>query len=143
MKKKLIVIIPLALLVISYLASGRRTNPPVEHEVAWASEDARLMFQRACADCHSHETKWPWYTHFAPISWNVISHVNEGREHFNISVQDMGDADEAAEELEEGEMPLKSYVWLHPEAKLTPAEQQRFVAELLATFGGEEEDDDD
>jgi len=152
MKKILYITIPLALLLTSYLVSGRRTNPPIENDVVWASPEAKQTFQRACADCHSHETRWPWYSRFAPISWRVIDHVEEGREHFNISTRVMGDSDEAAESVAEGEMPLKDYLWLHPEAKLSPAEQDRFATELLATFGGkmeghkdkhEHSDDDD
>ena len=138
MKKGRMVLIAFILLIAaSYVFSGKRTNPPVEHEVAWDSPETKAVFQRACADCHSHETTWPWYSKFAPVSWRVIEHVEEGREHFNISMSDMGDADEAAEVVEEGEMPLDDYVKRHPEAQLTPKEKIAFIAGLVATFGEE------
>lgn len=130
----------LLIMVISYLVSGSRVNPPVEAQVTWDSPATQDMFMRACADCHSHETKWPWYTNFAPISWRVIDHVNEGREEFNISVAEHGEADEAAEKLLDGSMPLWDYLLFHPEAKLTDSEKQQFAQGLTATFGGKEND---
>jgi hypothetical protein len=94
---------------------------------------------RACGDCHSHATEWPWYSHVAPASWLVAHDVEEAREHFNVSTWDRGhgDADEAAHEYEEGEMPLWFYVPLHPEAKLTAEERDQLLAGLRATFGEE------
>lgn len=142
MKKALVVIIPLALIVLSFALSGKHTNPPVENQVAWDSPQTKEVFYRSCADCHSHETVWPWYSRFAPISWRVIDHVDEGREEFNISVRDMGDADEAAETVQEGEMPLRDYLLLHSNAKLSGAAKDEFIAGLLATFGGESRNGD-
>jgi len=43
------------------------------------------ILDRACADCHSNKTRWPWYSHVAPVSWFVIDHVNHGRSHLNFS----------------------------------------------------------
>ena len=124
-----------AMILLLVAASGNRTNPPIERTVDWDSPQTEALFDRACADCHSHATKWPWYAHVAPISWRVIEHVEEGREHFNISAADLGEADEAAEELEEGEMPLKDYLRFHPEARLTAEEKNALLAGLRATFG--------
>jgi len=67
---------------------------------------------RACGDCHFNETKWPWYSHIAPISRLVTYDVKEGREHFNVSMwgdQRKNRGDEAAEELREGEMSPLTY----------------------------------
>ncbi|MCS6985318.1 MAG: heme-binding domain-containing protein [Leptospiraceae bacterium] len=112
-------------------------NPPIEKVPTWDSETTKQFFSRACADCHSHETRWPWYSHVAPISWLIRYHVREGREHFNISrhgLQKKDKSHEAAEELEDGSMPLLPYLWLHPEARLTPAEKRQFVEGLRRTF---------
>ncbi len=132
-------------------ASGGPTNPPVERQVDWDSPQTKELFYRACADCHSHETKWPWYSKIPPASWLVVHDVNEGREKFNISAQDMGEADDAAEAVLEGEMPMKIYTVMHPEARLTDAQRQALAQGLQKTFGGElgenegehEEKDDD
>ena len=120
-------------------AEGQGVNPPVTGEPAWDSARTRELFARSCADCHSNRTRWPWYSRVAPLSWLVASDVREAREHLNVSEWDrpQKDADEAAEEVREGEMPLRSYLVAHPEARLTDAERAELAAGLEATFGGE------
>jgi hypothetical protein len=106
-----------------------RTNPPVETEVP-APQEVLSVLRRACYDCHSNETTWPWYTRVAPISWLVAHDVEEGREHLNFSTWNRLDAEHRAEareevweEVEEGEMPLWFYIPLHPEARLSEADK--------------------
>jgi hypothetical protein len=92
----------------------------------------------ACGDCHSYETEWPWYSNVAPISWLVQHDVEEGRAEFNVSRWGRGEneADEAAETVQEGEMPLPVYLITHPEARLAAADEQALIQGLVATFGG-------
>ena len=139
MKYKILGIFVLAVLLIQIIPYGREhANPPVVAEPKWDTAETRALFFRACADCHSNETKWPWYSHVAPISWLVQHDVNEGREHFNISmwgVQKKNDGDEAVKEVKEGEMPPWFYVIPHPEAKLSESENELLLKGLLATFG--------
>ncbi len=118
----------------------RRTNPPVVAEPEWSSPRGRELFYRACADCHSNETRWPWYSRVAPVSWLVVKDVEEGRSHFNVSEwhREQKDARKAAEEVREGEMPLPIYLPTHPEARLTAAEKAELIAALEATFGTRE-----
>lgn len=118
------------------------TNPPVEHEVVWANAQTKETFLGACSDCHSNETVWPWYSKVAPVSWWIAHHVDEGREHFNISVADMGDADEAYEAAHDGWMPLTSYTWMHPKARLTQAQRDTFAEGLKQTFNQGKESSD-
>jgi mono/diheme cytochrome c family protein len=117
-----------------------RTNPPVVAEPEWDGPQTRELFYRSCVDCHTNETRWPWYSRVAPASWLLQKHVHEGREHLNVSEWGMADydADEAAEEVREGEMPLPSYLRLHPEARLSDEERATLVRGLEATFGTEE-----
>jgi len=66
------------------------TNPPTDPDAALFArvhvrKNAASVLQRACRDCHSNDTQWPWYSHVAPVSWFVIDHVNHGRSHFNYS----------------------------------------------------------
>ncbi|MCL5991489.1 MAG: heme-binding domain-containing protein [Bacteroidetes bacterium] len=112
-----------------------RTNPPVKSEPKWDSDKTKQYAIRACYDCHSSKTKWPLYSHIAPLSWLIISHVEEGREELNFSEFKLGDGKEAAEVVEHDIMPLNSYVILHPDAKLTYKEKVEFVKGLVATFG--------
>jgi hypothetical protein len=85
-------------------------------------------------DCHSNETVWPWYSNVAPVKFFVARHVEEGREHLNLSTwgqMSARDQDHALEEivevLEEGEMPLKSYTATHADARLSDAQKQAIM----------------
>ena len=128
-------------LVAQIVPYGRdRANPKVVAEPRWDSPRTRELFFRACKDCHSNETEWPWYSVVAPVSWLVHNDVNEGRRHFDVSEwgRKKNHGDEAAKMVRENEMPLWFYVPLHPEARLTNAERKELVAGLVATFGDEE-----
>jgi mono/diheme cytochrome c family protein len=132
------------LVVAQFLPFGRVENPPVRAEPAWDSPRTRELVARSCFDCHSNESKRQWY-HLAPASWWVANHVAEAREHLNFSEWDrpQDHADEAAEEVEEGEMPLESYLLVHREARLSEAERAELVRGLAATLGREAEDEDE
>lgn len=126
---------------IQLVPYGRdHTNPPVTQEVQWDSATTRDLAKRACYDCHSNETQWPWYSHVAPVSWLVQRDVDEGREKLNFSEWDkpQKEAHEAAEAVREGEMPMWIYLPTHPEARLTDAEKQALITGLEATMGGKE-----
>jgi len=127
-----------ALLLAQVVPYGRdHDNPPVTSEPVWDSPRTRELAKRACFDCHSNETRWPWYASVAPFSWRVQSHVDEGRDALNFSAFDRSgdEAEEAAELVEEGEMPLWDYLLAHPEARLTVAESSELIRGLRATFG--------
>jgi len=101
-----------------------RENPPVESEVT-APEEVREVLARACYDCHSNESRWPWYGYIAPTSWLVAYDIDEARDHMNFSTWNQYDEDEQIdmieevwEEVEEGEMPPFFYTPLHPPAQL-------------------------
>jgi mono/diheme cytochrome c family protein len=128
--------------LIQLVPYGRdHENPAVIAEPAWDSPQTRELFFRACKDCHSYETNWPWYASIAPISWMMQYDIEEGRSHFNVSRWGQGkqDADEAAGMLRKGEMPPWFYLPAHPEAQLTDAEKQALIAGFVATFGDEQE----
>ena len=127
-----------AVLVVIQFKPVTRDNPPVRNEIS-ASPEIMAIVTRACYDCHSNETEWPWYSHVAPISWFVAGHVAEGREHLNFSEWPAFDMDEQEhlfeemeKEVEDKEMPLKSYLILHPDARLTPDDRQTLLRWIRA-----------
>jgi hypothetical protein len=122
-------------LVIIQLVPVERTNPPVVREPNWDSAQTRDLMARACLDCHSNDTNWPWYAYVAPVSWLVTHDVQEGRAAVNFSEWQPGQENEAVEAILEGEMPLKIYLITHPEARLSEAETQALIAGLEATLG--------
>ena len=77
------VLAALVLLSIQFVPIAR-TNPPIEADLA-APAEIKDILRRACYDCHSHETKWPWYSRVAPLSWWVAAHVEKGRADLNFS----------------------------------------------------------
>lgn len=127
-----------AVLVIQLVPYGRdHTNPPVVSEPQWDSPQTYDLAKRACFDCHSNETVWPWYSSVAPASWLVQRHVNEGREKLNFSNWngEFDDLDELPEVVQEGEMPPQNYLLMHPEAQLTTQEKQQLIQGFESTFG--------
>jgi len=142
--KKIILALIIIFGAIQFIPYGKdHSNPKVIAEPKWDSPKTKEIFMQSCADCHSNESKYPWYSSIAPISWAMANHIEEGREHFNVSMwgqQKKNDGDEAAEEVEEGEMPLFSYLLAHPEAKLSDEKKKLFIEGLKKTFGEKDED---
>lgn len=134
----------LALAAIQLVPFGRdHQNPPVSGEPAWDSPRTRELFFRACKDCHSNETTWPWYSNIAPASWLAQIDVNIGRKKLNVSEwgrPGKNEGDEAAEAVRKGKMPPFFYLPAHPEAKLNTAEKEELVSGLVATFGEKKEE---
>ncbi len=123
-------------LAIQLVPYGRdHANPPVRTEPAWDSPQTRELAVRACFDCHSHQTVWPWYSNIAPMSWLVQRDVDLGRRKVNYSEWDrpQEEAAESAETVQNGTMPP----WYYPWARLSTAERQALIRGLEATFGRE------
>ena len=111
-----------------------RTNPPVESELP-APPEIKTLLRRACYDCHSHETVWPWYSVVAPVSWLVAHDVQEGREDLDYStwgaygpVKRAKKLRETANVVTQAEMPPRLYRIAHPAARLSDAERQAIAA---------------
>lgn len=102
-----------------------QSNPPVESDITTAPE-VKAVLRRACYDCHSHETVWPWYSQVAPLSWLITNDVREGRAELNFSTWQRYSTQEQVKKLKEnwdevaeGTMPPWAYRVLHPEARLS------------------------
>ena len=120
------------LLVAMQLVTCSRTNPPVIANVPVSPEVGGLL-RRACFDCHSNESVWPWYSRVAPVSWLVWSDVAEGRQHLNFSEWPSDPAKQRQhfksmqDEIQGGDMPLWFYLPLHSAARLSAAEKQTIL----------------
>jgi hypothetical protein len=131
----------LAFAAIQLVPYGRSHQAPADGQiVAFDSPRTEELARRACFDCHSNQTKWPWYSSIAPMSWRVQSHVDEGRAALNFSALDTSTekgaeaAGESGKEIRKGKMPLQDYLLMHPEARLTAAEQAELARGLDVTF---------
>ena len=142
MKKKLkwIFAALVAVFALLQLANPPRTNPPVApgHDLMATNApppEIAALLHTACYNCHSHETKWPWYSRVAPVSWLVANDVTRGRERLNFSDWPRALPERAAKRLERiseevgyKDMPPSKYTALHPEARLT-ADQRRQLSD--------------
>ena len=116
-----------------------RTNPPVlpGHDLCATNPPppkVAAMLRAACYDCHSHETEWPWYGRVAPVSWWLMDHIKDGRKRLNFSEWPHDNPKKARsrlknirEEVESGEMPLRSYTWIHTNSRLSSSDREELM----------------
>jgi len=124
-----------------------RTNPATDPKRTLAATmavpaPAQAVLERSCRDCHSNDTRWPWYSQVAPMSWMLIDHVNSGRRHFNYSEWAGYPPDKSrkvlhdiCEETKQGSMPVGSYTLVHRDARLTDADVATLCAWTAAALG--------
>jgi hypothetical protein len=134
-----------AVILIQFIPVNRK-NPAVDLnqdylKLSGAPTEVATILRAACYDCHSNESKYPWYAYVAPVSFIVQNHINEGRSKLNFSEwgstspHDLAEAtEELPETIAEGEMPLQDYLWMHPEARLNAAQKRT----LIDWFNGNE-----
>lgn len=126
-------VFPAGLVIESFKRPER--NPPIISSIEWNSPEAEAIARKACYDCHSHETEWPWYSYIAPVSWIINRDVNHGRESMNFSDYDAGALH--AEDVRDHvyyDMPPEIYLPMHPDAKLTDEEREILIAAIVATL---------
>ena len=95
--------------------------------------EVNTILAKACNDCHSNNTRYPWYNNIQPVAWWLNNHVNDGKRHLNFSdftsmrvARQYKRLNDCMEEVKEGGMPLDSYTWIHKDAILTETEKQTF-----------------
>lgn len=125
-----------------------RSNPPFDPQsgfeaIAKPDPELTAVLRRACYDCHSNETRWPWYSRMAPVSWFIANDVKEGRAHLNFSEWSRYGQqaarrrmEEACEEVRTGKMPLRSYLLMHAEARLGPKDIELICQAAREPGGG-------
>ncbi|RLD20970.1 MAG: cytochrome C [Bacteroidetes bacterium] len=127
-----------ALVAIQFVPVDRsvpEVDPNSDFLVAFeAPGSIKTLMQTACYDCHSYQSKYPWYAYVAPVSIWVQDHIDDGRKHLNFSKWASYDAErrdhkleELVEEVGEGHMPLDSYLRAHPEARITDAQRKELT----------------
>jgi hypothetical protein len=122
--------------VVAQFFRPSRDNPPIRGDLT-APTQIQVTLRRACYDCHSSETKWPWYSAIAPIGWLVSAHVRDARNHLNFSEWDdyLSDPGTAAEKLKaiaqivgKQRMPPWYYQISHPQSRLSASERDQLIA---------------
>lgn len=117
---------------------GIGNNPPARFKID-APPEVEAILRRSCFDCHTNETRWPWYSRMAPAAWLVLRDVKKGRARVNMS--EWGDSDEEErttdkengwEQIEAGNMPPWFYLPMHPDGRLSDADKATLKTWLLA-----------
>jgi hypothetical protein len=141
------VLASLGVFLAGQLIRPARTNPPTEPARTLAAKlpvtpEAAAVKNRACRDCHSNDTTWPWYSNVAPVSWFVIDHVRSGRRHFNYSEWGGYAPDKTrkllhdiCEEVQDGSMPMGSYTLVHRDARLSDTDVQALCSWAKSVAG--------
>src|SRR5687768_10503128 len=140
MRRRILKALKILLLIVAVVFAGiqfvrpSRTNPVSDPAFALGGRmnvpsGVAAILDRSCRDCHSNDTRWPLYSHVAPVSWLLADHVNHGRSHFNYSNWASYDPSRQAELLKnscslarEGAMPMPSYLLMHRGARLSAAD---------------------
>ena len=133
---KIALIVIVVAFVVGQFIRPDFTNPPVNaSETLWFStevpDDVHQVLLRSCADCHSNETTYPWYSKITPSNWFLANHIAEGRREMNFSVwntyttrKKIKKLEEICEQVEHANMPLPSYLWIHRDAALVESQAQ-------------------
>ena len=141
---KIMLIVGIILFAGMQLIRPARTNPPVDESQTifvrtQMTPQVAAILNRSCNDCHSNKTIWPWYANVAPISWWLTNHVNEGRRNLDYSEWAKSAADrqdrklrQMCDEVTDGNMPLSSYLPMHPKARLSE-EDKKTLCDWTAT----------
>lgn len=132
----------LALLLLSQLIPKPKKNIPQAQGVSYQAielsqpmpKDVQSILRTSCYDCHSNTTVYPWYSNFQPVAWWLGKHIDEGKGELNFDAwggyrlaKKYHKLEEIAEQVEEGEMPLKSYTLIHTNAKLSSEQKDIIV----------------
>jgi hypothetical protein len=153
--------IPIPAVILASLIANRvllpEANPGKRLAAPILSESSDALLKRACFDCHSNETHWPWYAYVPPVSTLVVFDVAQGRRHLNFSRWDELPAGKQGklarkmvEEVTDDSMPLPRYLRLHRDAVVKDADLEKLKNDVLAKYGegpvhvhGQDDDDDE
>lgn len=141
---KILLGIVLLLLLVQFIPSEKNRAIGVQKNDVFtkypASAEVQAIVKKACYDCHSNNTVYPWYANVQPLAWWINDHVQEGKGELNFSEfntyspkRARHKLEEVAEQVNEHEMPLNSYTWIHAEARLTGAERKLLTDWAMAT----------
>lgn len=138
-RNKILLAIALILVAIQLIRPARNNGEAMgPNDISKAYQvpaEVHTVLQQSCYDCHSNKTNYPWYANIQPIGWWLQSHINDGKRHLNFSEYGTYAEKKAKHKFEEiedaaanGWMPMESYLWMHPETKLTP-DQSKAIAQ--------------
>jgi heme-binding protein len=138
MFKKILLVLLIILIVIQFIHPKSNKSASAQPNYIGNSfsvpDDVKSILHKACNDCHSNNTRYPWYSNIQPVDWWLTSHINDGKSKLNFDEYtnkrlryQYGKMDEAIDLVKKGEMPLNSYTWIHKDAILTNEEKAKLT----------------
>ena len=138
MLRKIFLFLLVALVIIQFIHPKRNKTeglqPNYIGNTFTVPVDVKTILVKACNDCHSNNTKYPWYTYLQPVHWWLNDHINDGKKELNLDEYTSRSLryqykkmEEVNEQVKEGEMPLNSYTRIHKDAKLTEEEKAKII----------------
>ncbi len=136
--KKILVILLVGFILLQFFPIDKNNPAPTPKMdflmIKNTPESTANLIRTGCYDCHSNESKYPWYSNIQPFGWFLKDHIEEGRKELNFSTfatyepkRQAHKLNEAAEQIEKGEMPIESYLLGHSEAKFSAAQKDQLV----------------
>ena len=139
MLKKIGLVLLLALVVIQFIHPKRNKSeaqqPNYIGNKFTVPDNVEIILAKACNDCHSNNTEYPWYARVQPVHWWLNNHIIDGKKHLNFDEYthkslryQYHKMEETIEMVKENEMPLNSYTWIHKNAKLSDTEKSLLLS---------------
>lgn len=136
--QKVLIIILVVVIIIQFIHPSHNISNAAQPnnitKVYATSDNVQNILAKACYDCHSNNTRYPWYAKIQPVDWWLTDHVEEGKRHLNFDEfaaykpsRQYHSMKESVDEVKNGDMPLGSYTLIHSDAKLTDAQKQAFI----------------
>jgi hypothetical protein len=138
MFRKILIVLLVALVIIQFIHPKKNkaegAQPNYIGNKFNIPADVKGILAKACFDCHSNNTRYPWYSKIQPVDWWLSHHVKEGKEAVNFDEYtnrplryQFHKMEEVNEMVKENKMPFKSYLWVHKDAKLTDDEKNKVL----------------
>lgn len=136
--KRILILLLIAFIVIQFFRPKKNVSAQTSRNdittLYTVPGDVKQILDKACNDCHSNNTRYPWYAEVQPVAWWLADHVEEGKHELNYSEfasyslrKQYHKLEETEEMVKEKHMPLNSYLWMHKDADLTEQERQRLT----------------
>lgn len=136
--KKIIYVLLVVLVIIQFIRPEKNVSGLSDNDISKAypvPSNVKTILNEACMDCHSNTTAYPWYSNIQPVAWWLKNHVDEGKGHLNFNeftkyrlYRQYHKLEEIDEVITSGEMPMNSYTWMHPKAKLDESQKDILIS---------------
>jgi len=138
MIKRILIALAMVLIIIQFIRPSKNLSADTSKDISTlyaVPEDVKAILERACNDCHTNRTVYPWYSEVQPIGWWLNNHISGGKRHINFNnfaslraATQKKKMEECMDQIKHNDMPISSYTWIHTDAELSEANKQTMYA---------------